>query len=252
MPRPLLATVLAVICLAVGGLAAAASLDRDRASGQSAPPTEPEIPTLTQPRTVPPAAPGAVAGPEQIEAEQIRWRRSSPVGKPFGGRLIRGVQLPAAGADFFTWDPILRRAPNRPWRRWGADGTLRVLMRVVEEFRTANPDAPRVTIGDLSRPRGGDFGPRFGKPGHASHQNGLDIDVYYPRLDRLELAPRRVGQVDRRLSQDLVDRFVAAGARDVFVGPRTRLTGPSKIVQKLVLHDDHMHVRLSARGRVAG
>lgn len=228
MTRPLVSTLLALLCLGLAGLAVAPTLDGDMASGQGGEP----------------ATAGALAGVEQAEYGEIVWRRSFPIGKPFSGKLVHGVQLPAEGEGFFTWDPILKRAPNRPWRRWGADSTLRVLLRVVEEFRSAHPEAPRVAVGDLSRPKGGDFGPRFGLPGHASHQNGLDIDIYYPRRDRLELAPRRVGQIDRALSQDLVLRFVRAGATDVFVGPHTRLGGPRKVVQRLTHHDDHMHVRL--------
>jgi murein endopeptidase len=117
-------------------------------------------------------------------------------------------------------------------------------MRVLAEFSAAHPHAPRIGIGDLSRPRGGDFGVRYGRPGHVSHQNGLDVDIYYPRLDRWELPPRRVAQIDRRLAQDLVDRFVRAGARYVFVGPNTGLVGPPRVVQPLAHHDNHLHVRL--------
>jgi murein peptide amidase A len=123
---------------------------------------------------------------------------------------------------------------------------------VVDEYAAAHPDAARVGIGDVSRRDGGDFGPRYGWPGHASHQNGLDVDVYYPRLDRRERAPRRVSQIDLRLSQDLVDRFVAAGATKVFVGHRTRLKGPRGVVEALPMHDNHLHIRLPIRfaGRV--
>ena len=96
-------------------------------------------------------------------------------------------------------------------------------------------------IGDLSRPHGGYFGPR-----HVSHQNGLDVDVYYPRRDRRERAPRRVRQIDRGLSQDLVGRFVRAGASRIFVGPGTGLTGPPDVVQPLAEHDNHLHVRIDA------
>jgi murein endopeptidase len=102
-------------------------------------------------------------------------------------------------------------------------------------------------IGDLSRPRGGDFGVRFGPPGHRSHQNGLDADVYYPRRDRRLIAPGSAVDVDERLAQDLVDRFVRAGARLVFVGPATDLTGPRGVVQRLTNHDDHLHVRIAPR-----
>jgi murein endopeptidase len=102
-----------------------------------------------------------------------------------------------------------------------------------------------VGIADLSRRRGGDFGSEVGGGlGHGSHQNGLDADVLYPRLDRSERAPFRPSQVDQRLSQDLVNRFVRAGARFVFVGPHLHLHGPRRIVQKLVYHDEHMHVRI--------
>jgi Penicillin-insensitive murein endopeptidase/Zinc carboxypeptidase len=169
---------------------------------------------------------------------------SRSLGVYWDGRLANGVQLPAEGDTYFTWDPVRKRAPNRDWRRVGSDRLVRVLLRVLDEYAEAHPDAPRVGIGDLSRPQGGDFGPQFGGLGHVSHQNGLDVDVYYPRRDSRERAPRRVGQVDRALAQDLVDRFVRAGARRVFVGLNVRLRGPSPVVQRLHRHDDHLHVRL--------
>ena len=137
-----------------------------------------------------------------------------------------------------------KRSPNREWRRVGSDRLVRVVLRVLDDFAAAHPEAPRVGVGDLSRPSGGDFGRRFGGRGHVSHQNGLDVDVYYPRRDRLERAPRRVAHVDRAFAQELVDRFVRAGALRVFVGPNVGLRGPGPIVQKLPRHDDHLHVRL--------
>jgi murein endopeptidase len=174
----------------------------------------------------------------------IRWRRSTALGTHAGGRLVNGVRLPAERTTFFTWDPVLRRSPNRPWRRWGTDRLVRMVLRVARDFRAAHPDAPRMAVGDLSRPRGGDFGPQFGYIGHASHQNGLDVDIYYPRADGRERAPRFASQIDRELSQELVNRFLALGAQVIFVGPNTGLTGPSGRVQPLVNHDNHLHVRL--------
>ena len=175
---------------------------------------------------------------------QVDWRESQALGTHTAGRLVNGVQLPAEGAAFFTWDPVLRQSPNRPWRRWGTDRLVRVVLHVAREYRTAHPRAPRVAVGDLSRPRGGDFGPQFGYIGHASHQNGLDVDVYYPRADGRERAPRDAGEIDRKLSQELVNRFLAAGAEVIFVGPNTGLRGPPDRVQALVHHDNHLHVRL--------
>lgn len=176
--------------------------------------------------------------------EPVVWHKSRAVGMPWRGRLARGVRLPAEGQDFFTWDPVLEAAPSRPWRRWGTDKLVRTLLDVLREHRAAYPDAPRVGIGDLSRTRGGSFGERYGGLGHKSHQNGLDVDIYYPRIDRLEEEPTRVMQIDREPAQDLVDRFVDAGAQYVFVGPRTKLSGPRGIVGPLRFHNDHMHVRV--------
>ena len=169
---------------------------------------------------------------------------SRAVGRPFDGRLQGGVQLPEGSADLFTWDWALKRSPNRPWRRWGTAKTVSTTLTVIAQFRAAHPEAPRVAVADLSRPRGGPFGARFGGQGHASHQNGLDVDIPYPRLDRREKPPIRPAQVDRRLAQELVDRFVAADAEYVFVGRHVGLHGPKDVVVPIGNHDDHLHIRL--------
>jgi hypothetical protein len=176
-----------------------------------------------------------------------RERPSPPsraLGVPWHGRLVHARRLPARGDGYVTWDPIRRRTPNRAWRRWGTDRLVRVLERV------AARRGP-VLIGDLSRPHGGDFGPRFGGIGHVSHQNGLDADVYYPRADgRLERAATP-DLVDLARAQALVDAFVRAGAVKVFTGPSLGLRGPPGIVEVLPHHDDHLHVRLPGEERAA-
>ena len=154
------------------------------------------------------------------------------------------MKLPSGGRNYFTWDPIQRESPNRGWRRWGTDRLVRTTLRVVREFAAAHPRAPRIGIGDLSRAHGGDFGPRYGLPGHSTHQNGLDVDLYYPRLDRRERPPLSPDQIDSPLAQDLVDRFVRVGAETAIVGPNTGLEGPPGVVVPLVNHDNHVHVRL--------
>jgi len=174
----------------------------------------------------------------------VQWHHSAALGTYSAGALAGGVRLPPAGRTFLSWDPVLRRTPNRAWRRWGTDRLVRVVLSVAQQDHAAHPRAPRMAIGDLSRPHGGDFGPQYGYIGHASHQNGLDVDVYYPRADGRELAPRDAGEIDRRRSQELVDRFLAAGAQVIFVGPNTGLRGPPGRVQPLAHHDNHLHVRL--------
>jgi murein endopeptidase len=235
MTRRSIVAVAVPAALLVGG--AAAGVWAGGSEGGSAPPAA----------TVPPPATGTVPAPAPRPFPRIHWRRSRAVGLPYAGRLARGVRLPPEGRDFFTWDPVLKRSPDRWWRRYGHDRLIRTLLRVLRAYRAENPGAPRVGIGDISRPRGGDFGPRFGSIGHASHQNGLDVDVCYPRRDGRELQADRVRRIDRRLAQDLVDRFVAARARYIFVGPHTRLRGPRRVVQVLAHHDDHLHVRLRPR-----
>jgi murein endopeptidase len=189
----------------------------------------------------------AAEPPGAMLAAPIRWRHSRAVGLPNSGRLVDGVQLPSEGEDFFSWDPIRNTVPNRRWRRYGTDRLVRVLLSVLRDYRAAHPEAARVGVGDLSRPNGGNFGRRFGAPGHASHQNGLDADVYYPRTDRRERGPASVAQVDRALAQDLVDRFVHAGARFVFVGLSVGLHGKRRVVQPIPEHNNHLHVRLWPR-----
>ena len=99
---------------------------------------------------------------------------------------------------------------------------------MLREFARRHPHAPRIGVGDLSLRHGGYFGAEVGGGiGHATHQNGLDADVYYPRRDRRERAPITVGQVDVRLSQSLLDMFVDAGAVTIYVGPNLPLTGPA-------------------------
>ena len=170
------------------------------------------------------------------------WRRSQALGSPTAGRLVNAVRLPAYGRHFRTWDPVRKRTPNRWTRRNGTDDLVRTLLRVAKDY--AGRHREPLLIGDLSRPRGGDFGRRFGPIGHASHQNGLDADVYFPRKDGKHRAPRSVSQVDRAKAQELVDRFVRAGAKKIFVGAGLRLRGPASVVQPWPNHDDHLHLRL--------
>jgi murein endopeptidase len=185
----------------------------------------------------PAAAQVAPPDPEALapETPQPDAPRSIAAGVPWHGRLEHGVQLPEAGTDFITWDPILRISPNRDWRRWGTDALVVLLDRVTREFREAHPDVPPILIADLSRPQGGPFGKRYGGLGHGSHQNGLDADVMYPRRDRAPLAAWRP----------------AEGAVRLFVGPHLHLRGPRSIVVPLVHHDDHVHVRIANPGRRA-
>jgi murein endopeptidase len=208
----------------------------------------PEPPSVVVPVPTPsPLPPVATPAPAPAPLPPVtELPRSRSVGQPWAGRLVNGRRLPPSGEGFLTWDPILKRVGNRPWRRWGTERLLATVRSVVADYARRHPGARPVLVGDLSRRRGGDFGPRFGGIGHASHQNGLDVDIYYPRDDGRLRAPVRPRQVDLAAAQELVDAFVAQGAVNVFVGPSLGLRGPRRIVSPLVHHDNHLHVRLAS------
>jgi len=169
--------------------------------------------------------------------QPVHWHRAASHGLPYAGSLHGGTQLPVEGSDWVTWNPVADRVPNRPYRLYGNELTIRKLLAVAAAYRAANPDAPRVLVGDISFRQGGPM------EQHRSHQNGLDVDVYYPRRSRGRRPPSTSGQIDRKLAQDLVERFVAAGAEKVFVGYATGLRGPSGVVVAYPNHENHMHVR---------
>jgi murein endopeptidase len=173
---------------------------------------------------------------------KVTWHRATSIGLPYSGRLVDGTQLPVEGPDWATWNPVTDSVPNEPGRLHGHERTIRAIISVAAAHRSAHPNAPPVLIGDISRRDGGTMDQ------HVSHQNGLDVDVYYPRLDRRSSAPIASSQVDRELAQDLLDRFLAAGAQVVFVGYATGLRGPGGLVVPYPNHENHMHVRFPSPG----
>jgi hypothetical protein len=209
-------------------------------------PLETDPPSLTfrlEDFTFRPLEPPAVRKPPEAraaDAPRIEWSRATSTGLPYSGRLADGTQLPVEGPDWVTWNPATDSSPNLPGRLWGHERTIRTILSVLADYRAAHPDAPRVVVGDISSRDGGWLDE------HVSHQNGLDVDVYYPRPDGRATAPSPTSGIDHSLSQELVDRFVAAGARMIFVGYRVGLGGPSAVVIPYANHENHMHVRFPA------
>jgi hypothetical protein len=194
------------------------------------------------PKLVPLSPVEAARGGSSLAMPEIVWRDSISLGLPYHGRLIDGVQLPVSSPYWATWDPALDRVPDRGYRRYGSAKLIHLLLSVTRAFHEAHPDAARLVIGDISRHGGGPLDE------HVSHQNGLDVDVYYPRKDKREIAPAAVAQVDAPLAQDLLNLFVRANPEFVFVGPHLSLHGPPGVVEPLVGHDNHMHVRIYPPG----
>jgi murein endopeptidase len=191
---------------------------------------------------LPETEPAEPAGTRAAKPVRVEWHHATPVGLQYAGRLVDGTQLPVEGPDWVTWNPVTDSSPNLPGRLYGHERTIRAILSVVAGYREAHPHAQRVVVGDISFRDGG----RMDQ--HVSHQNGLDVDVYYPRLDRHTSAPVTTRQLDRQLAQDLLDRFVSAGATKVFVGYSTGLRGPSGVVVPYPNHENHMHVRFPVPG----
>jgi hypothetical protein len=209
-----------------------------------------EVGSIFVPRHEAPISRGAGAKPKHESSARraelypkVEWHSGISVGLPYEGHLIGGTQLPIDGPNWVTWDPVTDSVPNQPDRLYGNEHTIHTIISVIDAYRIADPGAPRVVVGDISLKGGGPMTDE-----HVSHQNGLDVDIYYPRLDGTLRAPTAVDQIDRKLAQDLLDRFVAAGAQMIFVGYDTGLHGPSGVVIPYPNHDNHMHVRFPPPG----
>ena len=166
--------------------------------------------------------------------------RSRSLGSASSGRLFCGKLLPADTQLWTTRNPVNGAHPNAAARRWGTDSVLAAIEVVSADYWRRFPDAPRLVIGDISLRHGGRFGV------HASHQQGRDIDLWYPRRGGGEgLTPRGPGEIDRKRSQWLVERFAAEDAELVYVGVRVGLRRTRSKIRYLGSgHETHFHVRL--------
>lgn len=97
---------------------------------------------------------------------------AQPIGFYSKGCLAGGIAIPTDGE---TWQ-AMRLSRNR---RWGHPDLVALLERLSKEA-AAEDGWPGLLVGDLSQPRGGPM-----LSGHASHQIGLDADIWLtPMPDR--------------------------------------------------------------------
>ena len=209
----------------------------------------PAPPLLPAPPPEPPLLP---APPPEPPCRRRRLsRRSAGAARPRSaatpaGGSSSGVQLPAERETFFTWDPVLRRSPNRPWRRWGTDRLVRMVLRrrarppgrapggAADGGRRPEPSARRRLRPALRLHRARE------PPERARRRRVLPARRR-PRA-RAALRVRRSTASSHRSSSTASSR---SAPRSSSSGPNTGLTGPSGRVQALVNHDNHLHVRLS-------
>ena len=178
--------------------------------------------------------------PAKPARPSVDWRDSKALGTANAGALENGVQLPPEGPGYYTYNPATQQPPGGSDRTWGTATTIRQLLDLGAWWERAHPGAPRLGVGDVAREHGGPFtGPVVG---HASHENGLDVDVRLVRSDGSE-AQVDASSYDRELTQAVLDRLIAQGASLVLIGPSLDLYGPPGVVVRWPNHDDHLHVR---------
>ena len=90
---------------------------------------------------------------------------ASPIGFYSKGCLAGGIAIPADGP---TWQ-AMRLSRNR---RWGHPDLISLVEKLSREA-AAQDGWPGLLVGDIAQPRGGPM-----LSGHASHQVGLDADVW--------------------------------------------------------------------------
>ena len=93
------------------------------------------------------------------------------------GCLAGGVHLADAGPDWQTMRPSRNRA-------WGHPKLIALLKRLADEAKEKD-GWPGLLVGDISQPRGGPM-----STGHASHQVGLDADIWLTPMPNRVLTRR--------------------------------------------------------------
>jgi len=129
-----------------------------------------------------PLPPLANPNDPKVGAKELFGRKILPAAMPtrvigfYAKGCIAGAEeLPITGS---TWQ-VMRLSRNR---NWAHPEMVRLLERLAAN---AHKDAgwPGILVGDMSQPRGG---PMF--TGHASHQVGLDADVWLTPMPKRELS----------------------------------------------------------------
>lgn len=180
-----------------------------------------------------------------------------PVGSYNKGCAAGNVELPESGP---TWQ-AMRLSRDR---NWGSPVLVDYLIDLSQAARQAGWRG--IYIGDLGNPRGGPM-----NSGHASHQTGLDADIWFlppPRLNLSVAEREEISSISIRSDDQLsvngnwndsyravlkaaasdprVDRIFVAAAIKIELC-RTAKASDKKWLQHIrpeANHQDHMHVRL--------
>jgi len=238
-----------ILAIAVSLAAAGSSFAQDRG-------------TLT-PRPLPP-----LADPDDpsVPAKELFGRRDRPAALPARsiGGYARGCVAGAAAisVDGDTWQ-VMRLSRNR---NWGHPRLVDLLQRLAARVPQIN-GWPGLLVGDISQPRGGPM-----LTGHASHQIGLDADIWLTPMPsrRLTRAEREEMSATNMVREDRLDinpntwtpqhtALIQAAAKErgvarIFVNPAIkkalcREAGEDRAwltkVRPMWGHDYHFHIRIA-------
>jgi penicillin-insensitive murein endopeptidase len=180
------------------------------------------------------------------------------IGSYTKGCIAGAVPLPADGSN---WQ-VMRPARNRAWGH-------PVLIAAIERLAAGAPAVgwPGLLVGDLGQPRGGPM-----VTGHASHQIGLDADIWFTPMPERRLSVRERDNlpagsivaadgddVDRGIWGPQYRNLIESAARlpelaRMFVNPAIKRAlcreagddrGWLRKVRPWWGHDDHFHIRLN-------
>jgi len=219
-------------------------------------------------------AAAAVAGAEDIPAKQLFSRVATPapadprpVGSYSRGCLAGAVALPIDGPE---WQ-VMRLSRHRNW----ATPDLVAFVKKLAHDAKAQDGWPGLLVGDLGQPRGGPM-----PSDHLSHQNGLDVDIWFAPMparrlsaDEREtmvmssvLVPGSHYEVDVSKVPEGLDRLLKRAAsypevQRILVNPGIKkllcdAAGNDRSwlskIRPWYQHDDHFHVRLRCPPGVSG
>lgn len=122
---------------------------------------------------------------------------------------------------------------------WGTGSTIGQLEAAVARYGSGNGPVP---LGDVSFEHGGDI------PGHASHELGVDVDLWPARTDSAQCTAGRItwqsATYDRAATRALVQAIRATAAGQIAL---IYFNDPTLIAEGLTTsypnHDNHLHVR---------
>jgi len=135
-----------------------------------------QLAEASQPLTHRAAPSGCRAGPT--------WGESQSIGRPTRGALSKG--------RFLRESELIHHVDSADCNFWGTEELVGAIGRAAAAVAAAHP-GHRLTVGELSQRRGGDI------PGHASHENGRDVDFGFYFVDEqgLPFEPSRFVDVRR-------------------------------------------------------